>query len=182
MWTELHSKIETHQCSTLHQRCSNKPETLLDLLGLSVWWCVKVESGPICAVMRCQCCDMIEEQHRCDLNYRSKDAWRHIIKTDNMSLCTSPKKLLGEVRIGGSWFQRMTLSNSANELSQRCQSPANNSCRYAKQKLQTLKLKSQTAKLAEECKHRLVRNTNNSRQINNSEIQNQPAQSHRASI
>lgn len=38
---------------------------------------------------------MIEEQHGCDLNYRSEDARGHIIRTDNMSLCTRPKKLLG---------------------------------------------------------------------------------------
>lgn len=31
--TEAHSKNETHQCSTLDQRCGNKPETLLDRLG-----------------------------------------------------------------------------------------------------------------------------------------------------
>lgn len=56
---------------------------------------MKVESGPICAIMRCQCCDMIEEQHGCDLNYRSEDARGHIITTDNMSLCARPKKHLG---------------------------------------------------------------------------------------
>lgn len=33
------------------------------------------------------------------------------------------------------------------------------------QKLQTLKLKSQRAQLAEECKHQFIRNANNSRQI-----------------
>lgn len=34
--TEARSKNEAHQCSTLDPRYGNKPETLLDWLGLSV--------------------------------------------------------------------------------------------------------------------------------------------------
>lgn len=102
---------------------------------------MKVEWGPICAVMRCQCCGMIEEQQGCDRNSRAEDARGHIIKTDNMSLCTRPKKTPG----GGAGRRILipeTPPKSASELSQRRESPAKNSGGYTIEKLQTLNLKS----------------------------------------